>query len=820
MGDDSEGGAGGSEPSDPADERTPETEESARSSRSTPSHLASGRHPPAADRAKRAKTFPSPAQPPRKPIQVAPLEEHHVNESIKRYGTLPKGARIGAFLDSLRESGMRGGAEGGETAAGGAVGEARAPRSHTEAEGVRPPAAAGGAKKPSAMVRSNSSNSGFQSPRLSRLSPRVFAGASGGGGGGNGGGGGGGEQAGERRRPSPRQKRKPAELEFPPPPTELPPPDDIEADFIIDPTFPPPPPDLKDQLAAGGPVMQSFSQPPTGRGRPVPSPRAQRRAEYSNLSERAKRSDDLVTRLGTGQRARPQPPAAPKPASLTASISAQLVSEIQQKQRENGSEAEPAAAPAPAAAPQRAEWARSETKLQSFRPQLRRVHKSTEGSQTDEAVTSFKSALRKTAGRGSERNGDAAPRPAEGTASLRFGLRKTRDKDRSAETAPKLEPERTDFRALLKKPDKNGVRTEEAEPRPPDPARAEKPSERVERWLEQAGSAAAGAGGGGEAAETDPAAVAAGTEPEEAAAKEPPAEKAAEAAERVAEPAEPPPTDQLSPDDEQDKRQSAGSISSLRKMWEAEAADKTSPKLSDRSPTGERAPATPTANEESPPPAVPPPQSSPEPADETAPAPAPAPAAPPAPAESGVESVRAKFERRVWPPTQETDKPVVPVKPSIKPLAAGGRAPAGGPGVYATPCITSAERGTLKPPPHPTSAPPAGLSRSSGGGSSAEAVRDLAAAVERSLAALEAASVSSVACMQLSDKLGLLLSACGAHADQVPPTGRLQFRDLQRRLETHAGTLRSAGARNSSDAQRLFAELANTVRDVVNVVQR
>ncbi|XP_043225715.1 tyrosine-protein kinase ABL1-like isoform X2 [Amphibalanus amphitrite] len=802
VAEDSEGGAGGSEPSDPADERTPETEESARSSRSTPSHMASGRHPPAADRAKRAKTFPSPAQPPRKPIQVAPLEEHHVNESIKRYGTLPKGARIGAFLDSLRESGMRGSAEGGEAAAG-AGGEARAPRSHTEAEGVRPPASAAAAKKPSAMVRSNSSNSGFQSPRLSRLSPRVFAGAAGGGGGN---GGGGAESATDRRRPSPRQKRKPAELEFPPPPTELPPPDDIEADFIIDPTFPPPPPDLKDQLSTGGPVMQSFSQPPAGRGRPVPSPRTQRRAEYSNLSERAKRSDDLVTRLGTGQRARPQPPAAPKPASLTPSISAQLVSEIQQKQRENGAEGEPPAAAA--AGSQRSDWARSEAKLQSFRPPLRRVHKSTEGSQTDEAVTSFKSALRKTTGRTSERNGDAASRPADGTASLRFGLRKTRNKDRSAETAPKAEPEQTDFRALLKKPDKNGVRTEEGEPQPSDPARPEKPSERVERWLEQAGSATAAAStaaegdgdGEGEEAEPEPPEA----EPEEPSAEEPPVEAPAEVTD---------PPEQASPDDEQDKRQSAGSISSLRKMWEAEAADKTSPKLSDRSPTSERASTAPATKEESPPP-PPAPQSSLEPAGEAAP-----PSAAPAPAESGVESVRAKFERR-WPPTQETDKPVVPVKPSIKPLTAAGRAPAGGPGVYATPCITSAERGTLKPPPHPTSAPPAGLSRSAGAGGSAEAVRDLAAAVERSLGALEASSASSVACMQLSDKLGLLLTACGAHADQVPPTGRLRFRDLQRRLETHAGTLRSAGARNSSDAQRLFSELANTVRDVVNVVQR
>ncbi|KAF0312257.1 hypothetical protein FJT64_016983 [Amphibalanus amphitrite] len=109
--------------------------------------------------------------------QVAPLEEHHVNESFMRYGTLPKGAHIGAFLDSLRESGLRGSAEGGEAAAG-AAGEARALRSHTEAEGVRPPASAAAAKKPSAMVRSNSSNTLSWSRRFSRNSARIVPRAS------------------------------------------------------------------------------------------------------------------------------------------------------------------------------------------------------------------------------------------------------------------------------------------------------------------------------------------------------------------------------------------------------------------------------------------------------------------------------------------------------------------------------------------------------------------------------------------------------------------------------------------------------------------
>lgn len=39
-------------------------------------------------------------------MQVAALEVQNVKKAISRYGTLPKGARIGAYLESLRQSGM------------------------------------------------------------------------------------------------------------------------------------------------------------------------------------------------------------------------------------------------------------------------------------------------------------------------------------------------------------------------------------------------------------------------------------------------------------------------------------------------------------------------------------------------------------------------------------------------------------------------------------------------------------------------------------------------------------------------------------------
>lgn len=39
---------------------------------------------------------------------MAALEVQNVKRAINRYGTLPKGARIDAYLESLRQSGLSG----------------------------------------------------------------------------------------------------------------------------------------------------------------------------------------------------------------------------------------------------------------------------------------------------------------------------------------------------------------------------------------------------------------------------------------------------------------------------------------------------------------------------------------------------------------------------------------------------------------------------------------------------------------------------------------------------------------------------------------
>ncbi|XP_075991565.1 tyrosine-protein kinase Abl isoform X2 [Anticarsia gemmatalis] len=145
---------------------------------------------------------------PRQGVQVAALEVQNVKRAINRYGTLPKGARIGAYLESLRQSGGAGGA--GAASGAGSAGGAREP----EARSLSPRTA----RAQPHMIRSNSSGGVTAppaSPRAARAAPlRSFADSP--------------------AKPRPRL----ADLEFPPPPPDLPPPPE-EAQ----PPPPPPPPD-------------------------------------------------------------------------------------------------------------------------------------------------------------------------------------------------------------------------------------------------------------------------------------------------------------------------------------------------------------------------------------------------------------------------------------------------------------------------------------------------------------------------------------------------------------------------------------------------
>ncbi|XP_059055404.1 tyrosine-protein kinase Abl [Achroia grisella] len=150
---------------------------------------------------------------PKQEVQVAALEVQNVKRAIHRYGTLPKGARIGAFLESLRQSGGGGGASSSSSAV-------RREPPQDEARSLSPRTA----RAQPHMIRSNSSGGvtapAPASPRATRAAPlRSFDGPA---------------------KPRPRL----AELEFPPPPVDLPPPPED--------TRPPPPPPPPDRCRDAG----------------------------------------------------------------------------------------------------------------------------------------------------------------------------------------------------------------------------------------------------------------------------------------------------------------------------------------------------------------------------------------------------------------------------------------------------------------------------------------------------------------------------------------------------------------------------------------
>lgn len=173
-------------------EATPDTDESA------------GAEPRRAKRRHHQPHAPLEQQPQRQGVQVAALEVQNVKRAINRYGTLPKGARIGAYLESMRQSGGAG--TGVAPGAGGVA--AREP----EARSLSPRTA----RAQPHMIRSNSSG-GVTAPPASPRPLRSFTDSP--------------------AKPRPRL----ADLEFPPPPPDLPPPPEDDQ-----PPPPPPPPPLTD----------------------------------------------------------------------------------------------------------------------------------------------------------------------------------------------------------------------------------------------------------------------------------------------------------------------------------------------------------------------------------------------------------------------------------------------------------------------------------------------------------------------------------------------------------------------------------------------
>lgn len=275
----------------------------------------------------------------------------------------------------------------------------------------------------------------------------------------------------------------------------------------------------------------------------------------------------------------------------------------------------------------------------------------------------------------------------------------------------------------------------------------------------------------------------------------------------------------LKVDETEDKRRSTGSISSLKKLWENKestsecAPGQVSPKLTLKTAVKPEVPSrtcrdTPCDDDDRS-------RSEENNKDHSSPEDAP----------SRINKV-AVGERRVWPPTTSDEKPAVPTKPLVKPakpVIFSSKLPTNSAAIYATPSMS-------KPSVIPKSSSSESKTEEETCGKQEsekdakderESVLEISQALETSLSVLRSSpNVSTGSWLQLSDKVGLFHSSCVGYADRVPPHTRFHFRELLTRLETQAQQLRSASVRNSADNTRLFTEVQNTVKDVINAVQR
>ncbi|XP_054706918.1 tyrosine-protein kinase Abl-like [Uloborus diversus] len=98
---------------------------------------------------------------------------------------------------------------------------------------------------------------------------------------------------------------------------------------------------------------------------------------------------------------------------------------------------------------------------------------------------------------------------------------------------------------------------------------------------------------------------------------------------------------------------------------------------------------------------------------------------------------------------------------------------------------------------------------------------EISSALENNIIGLRnAPNISSMSIIQLTDKVQLFRTSCSGYAEYIPPHGRFRFRELLSRLENQGEQLRTCNSNNSSDNSKLLSDLQNTVRDLVNVVQR
>lgn len=82
--------------------------------------------------------------------------------------------------------------------------------------------------------------------------------------------------------------------------------------------------------------------------------------------------------------------------------------------------------------------------------------------------------------------------------------------------------------------------------------------------------------------------------------------------------------------------------------------------------------------------------------------------------------------------------------------------------------------------------------------------------------------ISASQWLQLSDKLNVIQLSCVNYADteQMPPHTKFQFRELVTRVENQSNCLRSAGQKNVQENERLLIEVGQSLKQLSNALHR
>lgn len=74
--------------------------------------------------------------------------------------------------------------------------------------------------------------------------------------------------------------------------------------------------------------------------------------------------------------------------------------------------------------------------------------------------------------------------------------------------------------------------------------------------------------------------------------------------------------------------------------------------------------------------------------------------------------------------------------------------------------------------------------------------------------------------LQLSDKLNIIQSSCVTYADTLPLHTKFQFRELVTRVENQSNCLRTAGQKNIQDNEKLLNDVGQSLKQLSNALHR